>query len=147
MKINMVKHPGGMLIGASDFELERLNKFKTGAEYEVEIKLTRNPAFLRKVMLFFHFTFAHWNGDAVHQHCTEKEQFDRFRKDLTILAGFYVQTIRLDGTLRTEARSLSFSSMNEETFSECYHALVNAAVKHIFRGCTFDIELKLLNFF
>ena len=147
MKINMIKHPGGMLVGASDFELERLNKYQTGGEYEVEIKLVRNPKFLRKMMAFFRFCFAHWNGGLVHEFCSEKEQFERFRKDLTILAGFYFTTVRLDGSTRVEAKSLSFSSMDEEEFQECASALINAAMRHIFTWSNDSIDNQLRSFF
>jgi len=66
----------------------------------------------------------------------EHSQFDRFRKDLTILAGFYVQTVRLNGEIRTEAQSLAFASMDQEKFERVYSALINAAIKHVFSGTT-----------
>ena len=147
MKIRMVKEPGGLFRPADDMEYEKTTKFKTGEEYESDIKLTRNPAFLRKTMVFFHFCFDHWDGNKVHEFCSEGEQFDRFRKDLTILAGFYIQSERLDGTLRTEAESLSFASMKEERFQECYLALIRAALKHIFHNTDVDTENKLISFF
>jgi len=62
----------------------------------------------------------------------EHSQFDRFRKDLTILAGFYVQTVRLNGDVRIEAESLAFANMNQDRFESVYSALINAAIKHVF---------------
>ena len=143
----MVKEPGGLFRPADDFEQEKTIKFKTGETYPVIIKLSRNPAFLRKVMVFFHFCFDHWDGNKVHEFCSETEQFDRFRKDLTILAGFYVRAERLDGSLRTEAESLSFASMGEERFQECYLALIRAALKHIFYDADVNTENQLMSFF
>ena len=143
----MIKQPGGVFIPASDIEHEKTIKFKTGEMYTMDVPLTRNPQFLKKAMVFFHFCYEHWNGDRVYEFCSPNEQFDRFRKDLTILAGFYVQTPRMDGTLRTEAESLAFASMTEERFRECYHALINAALKHIFPGCGVEVENKLVSFF
>lgn len=147
MKIEMIKHPGGVLCPASDMELEKLNKFKTNEHYEIDIKLTRNPKFLRKAMLFFKYCFNYWSGNEVHAYCSEKEQFDRFRKDLTILAGFYIQSVRINGTIRVEAESLAFSSMSEERFHECYIALTNAAMKHIFKSADESIYNELMGFF
>lgn len=147
MKIRMIKEPGGLFRPADDMEYEKTTKFKTGEEYDSDIKLTRNPAFLRKVMVFFHFCFDHWDGNKVHAFCSETEQFDRFRKDLTILAGFYIQSERLDGTLRTEAKSLSFASMDEEEFQECYVALTRAALKHIFKTADENTYNQLIAFF
>ncbi|WVH05527.1 hypothetical protein KKJFFJLC_00050 [Vibrio phage vB_VpaS_PGB] len=143
----MIKEPGGVFRPATDEDVELTTKFKTHEYYEVEIKLVRNPAFLRKAMAFFRFCFDHWSGSNVHEFCSEKEQFDRFRKDLTILAGFYVQSVRLDGTMRTEAESLSFASMSEERFQECYSALIQAALKHIFKTYDENTYNQLLSFF
>lgn len=143
----MIKEPGGVFRPASDEDQEKTVAFKTFEHYEIEIKKTRNPAFLRKVMVFFKFCFNHWNGYDVHKYCSEQEQFDRFRKDLTILAGFYIQTVRLNGDIRVEAESLSFASMTEERFQECYVALTNAAMKHVFQGCDSSIEHQLKGFF
>lgn len=147
MKITMIKQAGGVLVPSSDMDAEKLTSFKTNEHYEIEIKRSRNPAFLRKVMAFFNFCFDHWDGERSHLHCSEIEQFDRFRKDLTILSGFYVQTIRLDGTIRTEAESLAFASMSEERFQECYKALISAAMKHIFKGSDDEIYNQLVRFF
>ena len=143
----MIKEPGGIFRAATDQDYELTTKFKTGENYYIDIPLSRNPAFLRKPMVFFRFCFAHWNCDNVHQFCSEIEQFERFRKDLTILAGFYNQSVRLDGTLRTEAKSLSFSNMSEEEFHECYNALINAALKHIFRTADENTINQLRSFF
>ena len=40
-----MKNPGGVFSPASDIDLERLQRFKTGETYTAEIKLTRNPQF------------------------------------------------------------------------------------------------------
>lgn len=147
MKLEFIKQYGGVLVPASDIVAEKMAKFKSGQPYEVEIKLTRNPQFLAKVMVFFRFCFDHWDGSKVHEFISEDAQFERFRKDLTILAGFYEQTIRLDGSLRTEAKSLSFAQMEEYEFQQCYSALINAAVKHIFKGVNDERILNRLQGF
>jgi hypothetical protein len=147
MKVTFCKQPGGVMIPASDEEAEKLVRFKTGEHYEVDIKLVRNPAFHRKVMAFFNFCFEHWDAETVHQHLTNAEQFDRFRKDLTILAGFYIQTVRLNGETRLEAESLAFASMSQERFEQCYNALINAAMRHIFKGSDEQIYNRLVSFF
>ena len=147
MKISFQKHQGGVLIPADDVESERMTRFKTGEYYQVDIKLSRNPHFLAKIMVFFRFCYDHWDGHEVLEFGTEKTQLERMRKDLTILAGFYEQSYRLDGSIRTEAKSLSFENMEEEEFSECYHAVVQAAMKHIFKSSDKSIYNQLMSFF
>lgn len=147
MKIEIIKYPGGLLSPASDIEAEKLTKFKNGEIYTVEIKRTRNPAFHRKIFALFNFCFQHWCGDKAFENMGEPAQYERFRKDLTILSGFYEQTVRLNGEVRTEAKSLAYGNMSPEEFEHCYSAVVNAALKHIFTGCDSSIENKLLSFF
>lgn len=149
MQFDLVKHPGGTFTPAHDIDLERLQRFKNGEMYTAEIKLSRNPAHHRKVFAFFNFCFAHWSAErAGLESMDEVSQFDRFRKDLTILAGFYEQTMRLNGEIRTEAQSLAFSNMDQEQFERCYSALINAAIKHVF-GRTRDPNIlnQLQSFF
>jgi hypothetical protein len=143
LQFDLVKQPGGVFSVATDIDLPRLTRFKTGETYTAEIKLSRNPAFHRKVMAFFGFCFSHWCATrAGLEHMDEYTQFDRFRKDLTILAGFYEQTVRLDGSIRTEAKSLAFASMKQEEFERVYSALINAALKHVFANTK---DEKILN--
>lgn len=135
MQIDLVKHPGGVFSPVNDSDLERLHRFKNGETYTADIKLTRNPRFHRKVMAFFGFCFSHWCADrAGLGSADETTQFNRFRKDLTILAGFYDTVTNIRGEVRAEAKSLAFANMDDEEFERCYSALVNAAIKHVFAG-------------
>lgn len=145
MKINFIKQAGGVLVPASDLEADKLTRFKTGEQYQVEIKLTRNVAFHRKVFAFFNFCFEYWKGDNEFQ--SESKQFDIFRQHLTCLAGFYDQYSNIHGEVRVEAKSLAFSSMSQEEFEECYNALIRAALKHVFPGADPGIENQLVSFF
>ncbi len=141
----MTKQPGSILCPASDMELEKLHKFKTGEQYTIEIQLTRNPQFHRKVFGFFNFCYSFWKGDNEFQ--SETKQFDVFRKHLTVLAGFYDQFVNIHGDVRVEAKSLAFSSMNQEEFEECYNALIRAALKHIFKNADDNTYNQLISFF
>jgi hypothetical protein len=145
MKIEMVKHHGGLLSPANDIEQEKLSRFKTGELYTVEIKQTRNPAFHRKVFAFFGFCFEYWVSDR--ENLSAAKQFDVFRQHLTVLAGFYDTFYGIDGRVRVEAKSLSYGSMSQSEFEECYHALINAAMKNVFCGDDRETYEKLCRFF
>lgn len=145
MKLQFIKQPGGALHPADDRTADKLTKFKTGEQYEVEIKRTRNPAFHRKAFSFFNFCFEHWAGG--HEFQDESLQFDQFRKELTILAGFHQQYYGIDSSVRVEAKSLSFASMDQDEFESCYHALVQAAMVHIFRTSDDQTLNRLMGFF
>lgn len=145
MKILFVKQPGGTLTPAGDMESEKMTRFRTGQMYEVEMKLTRNPKFHSKMFSFFQFCFAHWGGGR--EFVSESKQFDTFRKDLTILAGFFEESYNIHGDVRIEAKSLAYANMPPEEFAECYGALITAAIKHIFQEADDAIYDRLMGFF
>ena len=149
MQIQMIKQPGGLLLPASDGDAERLERFKSGAIYPIEIKQARNPAFHGKVFAFMQFCFEHWSADKTDARFkTSAAQFDTFRKNLTVLAGYKDVTFTIDGRLRVDAQSLAFNQMEQDEFEECYSALINAALVHVF-GNTKDQKIldKLTGFF
>jgi hypothetical protein len=145
MKINVKKQPGGVLSPMSDIDAEALNGFKTGETYESVIKRSRNPAFHRKTFAFLNFCFQHWQGDR--EFASESKQFDVFRSHLTVLAGFYDQLYNINGDLRIEAKSLSYGSMSAEDFAEFYSAVIQAAMKHVFKTADEQTFNKLMSFF
>lgn len=142
----MEKLAGARLVAFDDYDVERLNKFKTGEVYEVEIKLKRNAKFHKKAFAFLNFCFAHWKGDNEFQ--DESKQFDVFRANLTVLAGFYDSFYSINGDVRIEAKSLSYGSMKQEEFEHFYNSVINAAMKHVFKGSNDEVLYnKLLGFF
>lgn len=144
----MIKQAGGALVPQSDIEQAKMTRFKNDGCYEVEIKQTRNPKFHGKMFAFLNFCFEHWCADIEGwEYLDEPEQFDSFRKNLTVLAGFKVVTWKIGGGFRVEAESLAFASMDDERFSSCYHSLIQAAMDNIFRGTDDDIYSKLHSFF
>lgn len=145
MKVKFLKQSGGVMVPASDLEAEKLTRFKTGEMYEVEIKLTRNAGLHRKTFAFFNFCFNFWKGDNEF-HC-EQKQFDVFRDHLTVLAGFYDSYAGIDGRVRVEAKSISYSKMSQEEFELLYGALINAAIKHVFPNADQTTIDQLYNFF
>ena len=144
MKINFLKN-SGVLVPASDIDEQRFKRFKSGHVYAVEIKLSRNSDFHGKMFAFLGFCYEHWAGDR--EFLSDAGQFDYFRKELTILAGFSDEYYSLDGSVRVEAKSLSYASMNQQQAEECYSAMINAAMAHIFVGCGVEVEQRLISFF
>lgn len=132
MKINMIKMAGGILQPASDMDADRLTRFKTGEQYEIEVRLSRNPDFHRKVFQFFQYCFEFWRCDR--EFVDEAGQFDLFRKNLTVLAGHYREYYKIDGSIRIEAESLSYGSMDQERFERVYQSLIQAAISNLFKG-------------
>lgn len=137
LRIQMIKMPGGVLIPLSEREAEALASLKNGEQYEIEVIRTRHPAFHRKVFAFFNFCFEHWAAEQTEfKYLNEKAQFETFRNHLTVLAGYFEKTYNIHGGVRIEAKSLSYGNMEQDEFEQCYSALINAALKHIFGNTT-----------
>ena len=148
MKVQMIKSAGGVFVPLDDEQAETLKKFRNGEQYEIEIKLSRNPQFHRKVFAFFKFCFDHWSADKTEwQFQDEQAQFDTFRKNLTVLAGYFDKTYTIKGDVRIEPKSLAYGNMEQDEFERCYQALITAAIKNIFQGCDRQTEEQLYAFF
>ena len=70
-----------------------------------------------------------------------------FRKNLIVLAGYREEYYRIDGSVRVEARSIAFSNMQQSEFEDCYHALIQAAMTHIFHSADEKTYNRLIGFF
>ena len=149
MKITMIKQAGGALVPSSEIEQSKMTRFKNDGGYEVEIKQTRNPQFHGKMFVFFNFCFQYWCADIhAYEYLDEIEQFESFRKQLTIMAGFKVVTYPIGGgELLIEAESLSYGNMEPDRFQSCYNANINAAMANIFHCSDREIYNKLHSFF
>ena len=65
-----------------------------------------------------------------------EKNLDRFRKDITILAGHYEQTVRLDGETRVEAKSIAFGNMTEDEFEDLYSKTIDVIIKYVLKNYT-----------
>jgi len=137
--------PGGLLAPVSDAEAARMVRYANGEQWTVEIKQARNPDFHRKVFKFLTFCFEHWASDRVFM--DEVGQFDCFRKNLTVLAGYSEKYYSIRGAVRVEAKSLSYGNMDQQEFEIFYSALISAALQHLFFKVDPGIEEKLYTFF
>ena len=145
VKIVVIKHWGGMLSPANEEAAEALERFKNGEQYQIDIKLTRNPQFHAKVFAFFNFCFEHWVSDK--EFMSDAGQRECFRKNLTVVAGYYDTYHTIKGDTRIEAKSLAYASMTQEDFEACYKALIAAAIHTIFKDCGPEVEQRLIGFF
>lgn len=131
------KRIGLVLRPADDAAQEWLRKLRHGQAVVIEARLPRNAAFLRKYFALLNVGFDYWaESMASIEYKGEKVLPDRerFRKDVTIMAGFYHHVVDLSGEVRVEADSLKFASMTAERFEELYSATINALLTLVFNG-------------
>lgn len=114
---------GSSLVPANDECQERMKRVKQGAMVLCEVVQPRNIAFHKKFFALLNFAFEYFEpqGEEYKGQAPEKN-FDRFRKDVLILAGYYTVVSNIKNETRVEAKSISFGSMDEQEFQELYQA-------------------------
>jgi len=134
MEIRLVKQ--GCFLAPFDTEAEEwLNLKHDGQYFTCDIVTPRNLAFHKKLFALLNVAFPHWNPKKVMtKHGEPEKLFETFREDVTILAGYYTQSYRLDGSIRVSAKSISFAKMDGEEFNKFYDKAVGVIIKHVLVG-------------
>ncbi|EKO3657449.1 DUF1367 family protein [Vibrio metschnikovii] len=123
--LNLVKDMGGFKpLGTDDSELMR--KIPLGSLIECEYSKKRNPLFHRKFFALLNLGFEYWNPpEADWRGFKAVKNFDVFREQVTILAGFREVTYNLDGSVKVKAKSISFANMDDPQFEEVYSKVLD----------------------
>ena len=89
----------------------------------------------RKYFALLQIAFDHWEpGEINSDYGTPEKNFDRFRKDIAILCGHYNVVVRLDGSTRIEADSISFAKMDQVVFDKLYSKTIDLLIKRIYNS-------------
>lgn len=145
-EITLIKGQDGALRPIDQQSHDILKKYKFGQGIACDIKKQNNPAFHRKLMALFNLGFECWEpGEIQYKGVTIEKNFDRFRKDITIMAGFGIPSFNFKGEIRFEAKSLNFSSMDEIEREKLYQAVISVLLKHILTKYTKDDLENVIN--
>jgi hypothetical protein len=146
MDIFLIKTPDGHLVPAHESDREQLKAIKSMQPVRVVLRRVRNYEFHKKYFALLQYAYENWeppvtfapvifvdklDGAGLIQ---PEKNFDRFRKDIAILAGYYDSFIQLNGEVRLEAKSIAFHNMSEEDFEKLYQASIDVIVKHVLRN-------------
>lgn len=133
---------------ADTWTAEDLQRVKIGSTCECSIKELRNPQFHAKFMALMRIGFRQFSDNVPYQeHNGEpvKPSFDRFRKDVTIAAGYYTHTFDLDGKLTLEAQSIAFDKMSQADFEKLYSKAMDVLLARLSGYTQSDIEAETEN--
>lgn len=87
----------------------------------------------RKYFALLKIAFDNWTpGEINSKYGIPMKNFERFRKDVAILTGHFELVIRVDGSSRPEAKSISFSKMDQIEFDELYSKTIDLLLKKIY---------------
>ena len=138
MKVNLIKQ-GRVLIPATPSDEDKMSSIKNGQFLEAGMKQKRNLKFHRKFFAMLNIGFEAFEPDQKdYKGQVAVKNFDRFRKDVIILAGFYDATYDIQGNLKLEAHSISFGKMSEDEFNKVYNACCNVLLQKVLHNYTRD---------
>lgn len=130
--VTLMKGPGGMLVPCDEGAREFIDKMKAGAGCRATIRKVRNIRFHRKFFAMLQVGFDAWEPpEQTHRGLPVQKNFERFRKDVTIAAGFYEPVSNLKGEVRAEAASISFSNMDDAEFERVYSAVADVLLQKV----------------
>lgn len=128
-------------IPASPESQEYHAKQKLGAMARAKFVNIRNVKLHRKFFALLNLGFDYWEvADQEYKGEKVAKSFERFRKDVIILAGFYEPTFNVRGEVRLEAKSISFAHMDETEFENLYSTVVNVLLDRVLRAKGFSRE-------
>lgn len=131
-ELTLSKTSGGTLAPADPQAVEYLSKLKIGQIVRAEVTRPRNYQFHKKYMALLNFAFDAWEPQAKEYKGQKVEKnFDQFRKDVAILAGYYEASYKITGEVRLTAKSISFASMDEDEFQALYSATISVILSRI----------------
>lgn len=134
MDVTLIKLASGALMPYDDESAEQVRKIRTGSLVHAKATRVRNYEFHKKFFALIGLAYDIWvetvpkmeyKGQPVQPNKT------RFRKDATILAGFYTSTVSLKGDVRLDAKSISFASMDESEFEKLFSSFINVILTKI----------------
>jgi Protein of unknown function (DUF1367) len=125
------------LMPACEEATQWLSKKKLGAVILVEPREMRNGKFFKKWFALVEMAYGYWS-EAIetleYKGQPVRPSFLRFRKDLTIMAGYYDAVVNLKGEVRIEAASIAWANMDEQTFTQLYDATIQVLLAKVFNG-------------
>lgn len=132
--LHLIRTASGAFVPATEEDADLAKRFKVGSISRVELKLMRNAQFHRKFFALLKVAYDLWEETLPAQQYHGRDvlpNFDRFRRDVTIMAGFFHPVWNARRELRVEAESISFSSMSEERFEELYSKVIDVILTKI----------------
>lgn len=139
MKAYLRKLPGGIMRPDDEPSIEALKTIAVGAVISVEWKQPRNYKFHKKFFAMLKVGFDAWEpAELDYKGHPVQKNFDRFREDVIIAAGFGEIVYNLRGEARARAKSISFGAMSQEEFDRLYNAVAEVLLQRVLKTYTKD---------
>ena len=145
MRAVFAKGQGNVLIPADPAAEQFIASLKLGSGAAVEVKKARNIRFHRKFFSLLQLAFDIWEptGEKMWKGVPIRKDFERFREDITILAGHYDVSYALDGSVKLTAKSISFANCDEHEFESVYDSVLDVVWEKILREANFRSKAEV----
>ena len=124
----------GILKPAYPEDSEKAHKMRPGEVYRVKVSMPRNVKFHRKFFTLINLVFDNLPEEIPARMPDGQPIQIRDRKELLwhikMQIGHYEQKVTLGGRVTYEAKSISFSSMDEAEFQDFYSAAIDTVLKY-----------------
>ena len=131
-EILLMKAPGGLLFPCDAPSLEIVNSWPVGQGIRATVRRARNVKFHRKFFAMLNLGFDAWEPPALeYRGLPVVKNFERFRKDCMVAAGYYEAVVNLKGEVRAEAKSIAFSNMDEGEFEAVYGKVADVLLQRV----------------
>lgn len=138
-ELALIKTATGVMIPATTQDADFLSKIKTGQVIRAEFKRMRNYRFHKKFFALLNIGFDAWEPpEQEYKGLPVQKNFDRFRKDCVIAAGYFDPVSDINGNVKAEAHSISFSKMTEDEFEKLYSSVVDVLLQRVLRNYTHE---------
>lgn len=139
LEIVLMKTATGALVPVDQAGQDYIARQKIGAGFTMTARRNNNVKFHRKLFALANLAFDAWDAPAAtYRGQAIQKNFDQFRDDLTILAGYYETRVRLDGSIRLIPRSWSFGAMDDDQKEKMYSAIIDVVLQRILTDTTRD---------
>ena len=134
MEVILHKLPSGALAPTSEEEAEKLKKLRVGTGIRCDVKQMRNYKFHKKWFVLATLAYDIWKEAApMVEYRGQRVQpnFERFRRDLVVSAGYFDVEFNIKGELRLAAKSISFANMEQDEFEALFSATIDAILQKV----------------
>lgn len=133
MDMFLLKHERGFLYPADELEAEKVKKMKVGVLIRADVVQVRNAMFHRKFFALLRVGFEAFDvpEGKTYKGFPVQKDFEQFREDVIIAAGFFTVTYRINGDTRVKAKSISFARMKPEDFERLYSQVADVLLQKV----------------
>ena len=109
-----------------------------GTPVEVIIRIGDDNQLRRRWFALLRFAFDFYEPAALPNGIVPLPNFNRFRKELTIMAGYYTQKYTPEGSVFVDAQSTAVGEMSAEDFADLYRKTNQLLIDRVLAAKGFD---------